>query len=82
MPVEDTVVKTDAVTHIEDTTSWENTKEAAQASAAEHETTIWQALKQNRKAAFWSAVISMCIVMEGYDVGQWLPVSLQCLKSR
>ncbi|GAB7354190.1 hypothetical protein MBLNU459_g4742t1 [Dothideomycetes sp. NU459] len=69
MATSDLVEKGDAIAHIENTSDWDNTKEAAQASAAEHSTTFWQALRENRKAAFWSAIISMCIVMEGYDIG-------------
>ncbi|KAJ0368449.1 hypothetical protein COL26b_010868 [Colletotrichum chrysophilum] len=42
--------------------------EAKQASDDEHAQTLMQALTQNRKAVFWSVMISMSIVMEGYDV--------------
>lgn len=42
-------------------------EEAQIASAAEHATTFQQALRENWKAALWSAVISLTIVMEGYD---------------
>ncbi|KAI8252239.1 Maltose permease MAL31 [Colletotrichum sp. SAR11_239] len=42
--------------------------EAKQASDDEHAQTLMQALSQNRKAVFWSVMISMSIVMEGYDV--------------
>ncbi|TDZ15325.1 Maltose permease MAL31 [Colletotrichum orbiculare MAFF 240422] len=42
--------------------------EAKQASDDEHSQTLMQALRQNRKAVFWSVMISMSIVMEGYDV--------------
>ncbi|WQF85352.1 Putative major facilitator, sugar transporter, major facilitator superfamily [Colletotrichum destructivum] len=42
--------------------------EAKQASDEEHAQTLKQALSQNRKAVFWSVMISMSIVMEGYDV--------------
>ncbi|KZL63266.1 mfs sugar transporter [Colletotrichum incanum] len=42
--------------------------EAKQASDDEHAQTLKQALSQNRKAVFWSVMISMSIVMEGYDV--------------
>ena len=47
----------------------EVTKEAKIASQAEKETTFWQALKSNKKSAMWSAVISLTIIMEGYDIG-------------
>ncbi|WYZ43180.1 hypothetical protein EsH8_VI_000879 [Colletotrichum jinshuiense] len=42
--------------------------EAKQASDEEHAQTLMQALSQNRKAVLWSVLISMSIVMEGYDV--------------
>ncbi|TDZ13915.1 Maltose permease MAL31 [Colletotrichum spinosum] len=42
--------------------------EAKQASDDEHSQTLMQALRQNRRAVFWSVMISMSIVMEGYDV--------------
>lgn len=44
------------------------TKAQAQAAnRAEHEQTVKQAFQQNKKAVFWSLVISMTIIMEGYD---------------
>ena len=49
--------------HVEDTKGYLDVREAAEASAAEHNTTFWEALKQNRKAAMWSALISMTIIM-------------------
>ena len=42
-------------------------EEAQAASTAEHETSLRQALRENWKAALWSAAISLTIVMEGYD---------------
>lgn len=41
--------------------------EARAANIAEHEQTFLHALSTNKKAVFWSLVISMAIVMEGYD---------------
>jgi MFS transporter, SP family, general alpha glucoside:H+ symporter len=41
--------------------------EARQATATEHELTLWQGLKTYKKAAFWSILISMTVIMEGYD---------------
>ncbi|KAI5925899.1 sugar transporter-like protein [Camillea tinctor] len=41
--------------------------EAKQATEDEHSQTLLQALKENRRAVFWSLLISMTIVMEGYD---------------
>lgn len=49
----------------------EEIKNAKLASDEEHETTLWQGLKHNRKAAFWSVVLSTTIIMEGYDVGKY-----------
>jgi MFS transporter, SP family, general alpha glucoside:H+ symporter len=46
-----------------------SSKEAKVASQREHETTLWVALKENKKAALWSAIVSLTIIMEGYDVG-------------
>lgn len=39
--------------------------EAQHANSAEHNMTFWQAIKTNKKAAMWSMIISMAIVMEG-----------------
>ncbi|KAI1501823.1 sugar transporter-like protein [Biscogniauxia marginata] len=41
--------------------------EAKQATEDEHSQTLFQALKENRRAVFWSVLLSMTIVMEGYD---------------
>lgn len=45
----------------------EITQDAKEATAAEHSTTFWQGIKLYRKAAFWSFIVSMTIIMEGYD---------------
>lgn len=45
----------------------EVTQDAKKATAAEHSTTFWQGIKLYRKAAFWSFIVSMTIIMEGYD---------------
>ena len=42
-------------------------EEAQAASAAERGATFQQAIRESWKAALWSAVISLTIVMEGYD---------------
>lgn len=42
--------------------------EAKHASDEEHSQTLFQALNANRKAVIWSMLISMSIVMEGYDL--------------
>jgi len=62
--------KRDGVVHIEQAQTAVNLYDAAEASAVEHSTSVWQALKENKKAVFWSMIISLCIVMEGYDVGE------------
>ncbi|KAI8634262.1 sugar transporter [Xylariaceae sp. FL1651] len=41
--------------------------EAKQATDDEHAQTFFQALKENRKAVMWSFLISLTIIMEGYD---------------
>jgi len=38
-------------------------KDAKIASEQEHATTLWQALKTNKKSALWSAAISLTIIM-------------------
>ena len=43
-------------------------EEARQATAAEHSLGFLQAIKTYKKAAFWSFLISMTVIMEGYDV--------------
>jgi SP family general alpha glucoside:H+ symporter-like MFS transporter len=40
--------------------------QAKQATDDEHAQTLMQALRENRKAVFWSVMISMSIIMEGY----------------
>ncbi|KAI1633997.1 general substrate transporter [Biscogniauxia mediterranea] len=46
---------------------WHDTAGARQAWVAEKETGFWEAIKTNRRAVFWSAMISMSLIMEGYD---------------
>ncbi|KAI0882620.1 sugar transporter [Annulohypoxylon maeteangense] len=41
--------------------------DAKQATDDEHSQTLWQGLRENRKAVMWSILLSMTIVMEGYD---------------
>ncbi|KAK1139964.1 hypothetical protein N8T08_011041 [Aspergillus melleus] len=62
-------IQKEQTAHIEHSSQAAENKEAQQASAAERQATFWQALKSNRKAALWSAAISLTIIMEGYDVG-------------
>ena len=61
MATTDNAIEKKTIDHVEDI---EGTKEAKIASQAEHETTLWQALKSNKKAALWSAVLSLTIIME------------------
>lgn len=46
----------------------EITLDAKAATAAEHSLTFWQGIKVYRKAVFWSLIVSMTIIMEGYDM--------------
>ena len=41
---------------------------AAQATAKEHKMSLWQGIKLYPKAIGWSLLISMAIIMEGYDI--------------
>ncbi|KAK5113205.1 hypothetical protein LTR62_003541 [Meristemomyces frigidus] len=65
----DNVEKQTGSQHVETSNDFSETKAARIAAAEEHQTTLWQALKTNKKAAMWSILLSTTIVMEGYDVG-------------
>jgi SP family general alpha glucoside:H+ symporter-like MFS transporter len=56
-----------AANHLEDTLGQGATIDAKHASDEEHSQTLFQALRANRNAVIWSMVLSMSIVMEGYD---------------
>jgi SP family general alpha glucoside:H+ symporter-like MFS transporter len=56
-----------AAVHVEETLGHGAISEAKHASDDEHAQTLWQALRENRKAVLWSFGISLSIVMEGYD---------------
>ena len=43
-------------------------RDAILAEKAELDQTIWNAVKNNRQAVIWSVVVSMCVVMESYDL--------------
>lgn len=62
----------DAASHVEqDDDPKENLhalQDAQTAAAEEHSVSLKQALSENWKAAMWSAIISLAIVMEGYDL--------------
>ena len=75
MATADDNVEKKGIEHVE---AIEVTKEAKIASQAEKESTFWQALKSNKKSAMWSAVISLTIIMEGYDIG----MDVGCFRSR
>jgi hypothetical protein len=79
MGTEDNAVEKNPTDHIENV---EVTKEAKLAAQAEHQTTLWQALKSNKKAAIWSAIISLTIIMEGYDIGITLLCCIFTTKKR
>lgn len=51
-------------TNVKDTQAWDD---ARAANADEHTLTIRDALKQYKVAVMWSLVVSMSIIMEGYD---------------
>lgn len=42
-------------------------QDATLATEGEHNTTFAQAVRRFPKAAFWSGVVSLCIIMDGYD---------------
>ena len=67
MATQDNTIEKASLEQVEDVSV---TKEAKVANQREHETTLWQALKDNKKAAMWSAIISLTIIMEGYDIGR------------
>lgn len=50
--------------NVKDTQAW---SDARAANEDEHSLTIREALKQFRWAVTWSLVVSMSIIMEGYD---------------
>ncbi len=63
----ETVKVQTSTTHVEEKMTGDAIEHAKNASDAEHSATFLQAIKANKKAVFWSAIISMSIVMEGYD---------------
>jgi MFS transporter, SP family, general alpha glucoside:H+ symporter len=54
-----------AAAHVEATLGTGALDEAKQASDNEHAMGFFEAIRKHKQAAFWSAVISMSIVMEG-----------------
>lgn len=61
-------IEKSAASHVETIFGSGAINEAKQASDEEHSQTFWQALRANRKAVAWSMLISLSIVMEGYDI--------------
>jgi len=53
---------------IESQLSSEDFQNARRATQAEHETTLNEALREHYMAVVWSAIVSLTIVMEGYDL--------------
>ena len=56
-----------AITHVEEALGHGAVDSAKNASDAEHKAAFWSTFKTHRMAVFWSCVISLSIVMEGYD---------------
>lgn len=65
--MEDINLEKSAANRLEDTLGQGATIDAKHASDEEHSQTPFQALSANRSAVIWSMVLSMSIVMEGYD---------------
>lgn len=63
----DIEIGTQAALHLQDKLGVTSVLEAKKASDVEHSETTWEALKKNRKAVLWSIMVSMSVVMEGYD---------------
>ena len=61
MAAENSAAENKTVDHVENV---KGTEEARIASQNEHQNALWQALKSNKKAATWSAIISLTIIME------------------
>lgn len=70
--------KPSVASHVEEKTQahLHDLREAQAASAAEHNTTFMQAMRENYKAVLWSAAISLTLVMEGYDLALMSNASL------
>lgn len=43
-------------------------REAEKGTEIEHNMTLWEGLRKYPKACFWSMMISVAVIMEGYDV--------------
>lgn len=63
----ETTLEKSALHHVEHALGVGAVVEAMRATDEEHEQTLWQAIRANRKAVAWSVLISMSVIMEGYD---------------
>ena len=45
-------------------------EEAILAENIQRDLPLWEALKTYRAATLWSAALSLCIIMDGYDTGR------------
>lgn len=61
-------IEKSAANHVETTLGSGAIFEAKQASDEEHSQTLFEALRANRKAVAWSMLISLSVIMEGYDL--------------
>lgn len=61
--------KSNDIEHLESVSSeWTKLhQDATLATEEEHKSTLLEALRQYPKATTWSAVVSLCIIMDGYD---------------
>lgn len=55
------------IIHTEKAEKWFSASDAREASREEREAGLWESVRANRRAVAWSMIISMAIVMEGYD---------------
>jgi SP family general alpha glucoside:H+ symporter-like MFS transporter len=54
-------------TAVKMTVGLDTAAQAKQGAQAEHELTVREAIRKYPRALFWSLMVSMCVVMEGYD---------------
>lgn len=57
---------------IEDVKWGDLRQDAMRAEDAEKNMSLWSNLRLYKKAVFWSFAVSLCIVMEGFDLGSEL----------
>ena len=56
-----------ATAHVEEKLGHGAADDAKRASDNEHSAAFWETFKKYRAGVFWSCIISLTIVMEGYD---------------